>query len=437
MFFHYIDLSWRSFKRTPLITLLMICAIAIGIGVTMTSLSVYHMMSMDPLPQKSDNVYAVQLNTRDESSDWWTEDDLPHQITYQDAINLYRADFPRIKTPSVRTGYSIHFNNDSIKPFIESIRVTGLPFFEIFDIHFIEGQPWTIEQEERGELVTVISRSLSEQLFGTESALGKEVYFDDFLFRVVGVIDHFEHHIKYYDLNNGDFNDHERALIPFTLVETLKINNWGNTNGWKFENVRTFEDKLASEQHWLQFWAQLDNAQEEQEYRDFLTHYLIEQGEKGRFEREEPSFATRDLMEWLDYNEVVTEDNRILVAMSFMFLSVCLANILGLLLGKFLKRVPEIGVRRALGASKGDVFAQHLVEVSLLGLFGGLLGIALAQVGLWGVRVTYDYYSDLATMDLSMFLAAPIISVIACIIAGLIPAYLVCQTHPAICLKTQ
>ena len=52
MFLHYLDLSWRSFKRTPLVSFLMVLAIAIGIGVTMTSLSVYHMMSADPIPEK-------------------------------------------------------------------------------------------------------------------------------------------------------------------------------------------------------------------------------------------------------------------------------------------------------------------------------------------------------------------------------------------------
>ena len=53
MLLHYLDLSWRSFKRTPLVSFLMVLAIAIGIGVTMTSLSVYHMRSAEPSPHKS------------------------------------------------------------------------------------------------------------------------------------------------------------------------------------------------------------------------------------------------------------------------------------------------------------------------------------------------------------------------------------------------
>jgi putative ABC transport system permease protein len=134
---------------------------------------------------------------------------------------------------------------------------------------------------------------------------------------------------------------------------------------------------------------------------------------------------------------VVSEDNKILVALSFMFLAVCLANILGLLLAKFLRRAPEVGVRRALGANKRQIFMQHIIEVAMLGLLGGLLGIVFAQFGLLGVPQSYSYYESLATMDLSMLLSAPLIAISTCVIAGLYPAWLVCKTNPAIYLKSQ
>jgi putative ABC transport system permease protein len=73
----------------------------------------------------------------------------------------------------------------------------------------------------------------------------------------------------------------------------------------------------------------------------------------------------------------------------------------------------------------------------MLGLLGGALGIGVAQLGLWGVRTTNQEYNALASMDLSMLLAAPGIAILACILAGLYPAWLVCRTQPAIYLKTQ
>ena len=139
MILHYLDLSIRSFKRTPLVSSLMVLAIAIGIGVTMTSLSVYHMMSKDPIPQRSGTAYHPQLNTMDDGETFWTSDDLPLQLTYNDAMALYHSDLDVLKAPSVRTGLSLQLDEPDFKPKIESVRASGLHFFTIFDIGFQYG----------------------------------------------------------------------------------------------------------------------------------------------------------------------------------------------------------------------------------------------------------------------------------------------------------
>ena len=437
MFIHYLDLAWRSFKRTPLVSMLMVLAVAVGIGVTMTSLSVYHMMSMDPIPHKSEKLFHPQLNTLDEGEQWWTDDDLPYQLTYKDVMNLYNADINVRKTPSMRTGFTVHMNNQEVKPFLEDARVAGRDFFAMFDIDFQYGGPWTLQQEQNALPLVVINQALNNKLFDGKNSVGKQIYLDDKGFQIVGVIQPWDLNIKYYDLNNGSFNNTESMFIPLSLISTMELSSWGNQNGWKFEQINNFQDMLQSEMMWMQFWVELNTPEEQTLYREFLVDYLTEQGQLGRYTRDNVVFALRNVKEWMDYNGVVSEDNRVLVGLSFLFLAVCLANILGLLLGKFLRRAPEIGVRRALGANKTHIFMQHLVEVSLLGFMGGILGIIIAQLGLWGVRQTYSYYSDIATMDLNMLLAAPAIAIAACILAGLYPAWLVCRTTPALYLKTQ
>ena len=66
-----------------------------------------------------------------------------------------------------------------------------------------------------------------------------------------------------------------------------------------------------------------------------------------------------------------------LVGLAFAFLAVCLLNTVGLLLAKFLNNAPITGVRRALGASRKQIFLQHLVEVGVISSIGALLGLAL------------------------------------------------------------
>ena len=62
MFGYYFDLALRSFKRSPVLTGLMVLAIAVGIGASMTTLTVMWLLSGDPLPGRSGHIYYPQLD---------------------------------------------------------------------------------------------------------------------------------------------------------------------------------------------------------------------------------------------------------------------------------------------------------------------------------------------------------------------------------------
>src|SRR5690606_1107560 len=118
------------------------------------------------------------------------------------------------------------------------------------------------------------------------------------------------------------------------------------------------------------------------------------------------------------------------------FLLVCLLNTVGLLLAKFLRRANEIGVRRALGASRRAIFAQCLVEAGTVGLAGGVLGLGLAWLGLWALRQQSSGVADILHLDLPMLATTFVLSVVASMLAGLVPAWQACQLAPAMQLKS-
>jgi len=143
------------------------------------------------------------------------------------------------------------------------------------------------------------------------------------------------------------------------------------------------------------------------------------------------------LMEWLDINKVVPGDVRLQTWLAFGFLLVCLVNTVGLMLAKFLRRAGELGVRRALGASKREVFVQLLVESGVIGLAGGIAGLVLAFIGLWLVRLQPSNYASLAHLDMSMLLTTFLLAIGSTLLAGLLPAWRACQITPALQLKSQ
>ncbi len=420
-----------------MLTALMVLAIGLGIAVSMTVLTVNYLMAQDPIPNKSLQLFQVQLYSFGEGNSSNSKDGFPFQVTYQDAMGIHLSDIPTRKTRSLATGFSVIPNESEQTPFMEATRAIDSDFFKMFEIEFIYGKPWNKLIDTQAKNVVVISDNLNQQLFKGENSLGKTINLNQKIFTVVGVTKNWFPTPRYYDLNNGSFNDAERMFIPFSLLPVLEVPSWGNNNGWKNEVINTYQDKLNSETFWNQYWVELNSSQQIKDYRNWLEGYVKEQQKLGRFEHEKAGATFKNVLQWLDYNEVVSNDNSILVGLSFMFLLVCMINTLGLLLAKFLRRAPEIGVRRALGASRKSIFVQHLVDVGLIGSMGGLVGLGLGQLGLFAVEKLYRGYDQLVDMDLTLISVSILLALGASVVAGIYPAWIICRTNPSIYLKSQ
>ncbi len=438
MFNYYLKLSLLSIKRTPMITLLMILAIGLGIGVSMTVLTVNYLMAKDPIPSKSQLLHHVQLFTfgKGETNNN-TFDEFPVQVTYQDAMNIHRSSIPLRKTRNLLTGFSVIPYNKEIPPFLEAARASDHAIFAMFNIPFLFGSSWDSNIDINAKPVVVIGKSLNDKLFKGENSVGRQINLNSVFYTITGVIDDWQPTPHFYDLNNGSFGETEVIFVPFSMLPIQELPSWGNNNGWKTETINSYQDKLRSEVMWNQYWVEFDNLESKALYQQWLENYVIEQKKQGRFQHEKAGASLKNVIEWMDYNQVVSDDNSILVGLSFMFLAVCLINTIGLLLAKFLKRAPEVGVRRALGANKSQIFIQHLVDVGLIGLLGGLVGLVFGQLGLLGVKSLYRDYSQLVYMDSTLIMLAIGIALASSLVAGIYPAWLICRTNPSVYLKIQ
>jgi putative ABC transport system permease protein len=312
----------------------------------------------------------------------------------------------------------------------------------MFDVPFQYGQAWDEAADAGPQPVVVLSQETNEKVFGGVNSVGRTVKLGTREYRVVGVLGPWSPSPKFFDLNNGSFEDLEDAYIPFAWGRQLQLPVYGNTNCWKSEQIESAEDFLNSECVWLQFWAELPTAADRDRFQALLDNYARAQKAAGRLPRPLNN-RLYDVQQWLDRNEVVQRDNRVLIGIALLFLGVCLVNVVGLLLAKFLNAAPVTGLRRALGASRRDVVRQHLTEVLVLGLSGGVLGLLLALAGLAGIRAVYDSdfnrvaYERLTEVDPTVVLATLALSLVAGVVAGLYPAWRIGRMAPAVYLKTQ
>ncbi|WP_250459589.1 ABC transporter permease [Microbulbifer litoralis] len=437
MFGYYISLALRSLRGTPILSALMVAAIAVGVGASMTTLTLNYMMSRNALADKDDVLYALQLDSWDPHEARNNPSEMPWQITYKDATSLLRSDIPTHQVAMHRWGGPVNRDDSEMRPYTAEARVTSRDFFTLFDVPFTYGGTWSSEADNNPVYQIVLSQETNEKLFNGENSVGRTVNFNGTPFRVVGVIEHWQPSPKVHDLNNGDFLESAEVFIPFGLHRSLEIYPWGNTNGWLTEDIDSYEGYLGSEYVWVQYWVQLDSKEQLERYRDYLTGFIREQKQQGRFPRP-LKFGLSKPSEWLVLNEVVDDDARMLNWLSLSFLLVCLVNAVALLLAKFLRKAPEAGVRRALGASRKAVFSQHLVESGCIGLAGGLAGILLTMAGLTLIRhLAMGYMDRVASMDWLMMLSAIGLAILSSLLAGLYPAWRISRTNPSIYLKTQ
>ena len=91
MFVYYLGLALRSLKRNKVLTTLMVMSLALGIGASITTLTVFHLLSGDPLPQKSAQLFYVQLDPYPKDQPFSRSGKMPWLTTYIDAMNLVHA----------------------------------------------------------------------------------------------------------------------------------------------------------------------------------------------------------------------------------------------------------------------------------------------------------------------------------------------------------
>ncbi len=435
MFAYYLNLALHSLKRNPVLTTLMVLAIGFGVAASMTTYAVFRAVSGDPIPHKSAQLFKPQIDNWGHANGR-TDDEPPDAMSYTDAVALMGARKATRQTVLYPIAQSLIPDNASGKPIGLVGYATYTDFFQMFDVPFQYGGAWTASDDAKRSNALVITAKLNQRLFGGSNSIGKSVNMDGHSYRIVGVTRAWHPQPRFYDVaNSSNFGDAPQMWIPFTRAIDLEIGTNGNNNcngapdpGW--------DGWLRSECVWLSYWAELPDAAAVSTYKRYLQAYAAEQHRAGRFDWV-PNVRLHNVMQWLDYQHVVPTETRVSLLVSFGFLLVCLVNTIGLLLAKFMRRAPEIGVRRALGASRREIYTQFLIEAAMVGLAGGVLGLLLTTLGVFGIGLVFEpQIARLARVDVALLCLTLLLAIVATVVAAFYPTWRASSVQPAWQLKS-
>jgi putative ABC transport system permease protein len=439
MFNYYFKLGFRSLRRNPALTALMVLTLAVGVAASVSTLTILHVMSGDPIPDKSARLFSPVLDNGE------LKGYLPgtllrdSQMTYRDAVNLLKGGQGEHRTAI----YGMSASVEPARKDLAALKSLGIgttrDFFTMFEVPFEYGQPWSAADDASGNDVIVLSHDMANKLYGKANPVGQRMRVMGFDFLIVGVLEPWQPLPRYFDVDgaNGAFDGADDFMMPFTTGTRHQASLRGRMSCHSEAGSGVgYQGILDSECIWLQFWFETANAGGRGALQDYLDSYTSEQGRLGRYQRHAPNHLY-NVREWLDFKKIVGADNRLAAWLAFGFLILCLVNAIGLMLAKFSARAAEVGIRRALGASRRAIFTQFLIETTVVGLAGAAIGMVLAFAALQLIGMQSKQAAASAHMDVSMLLLTVLMAVAAAVLAGLLPTWRACQVTPAMQLKSQ
>lgn len=437
MLSYYLKVALYNTKRNKVLTALMVLAIAVGIGASMTTLTVMHLLSGDPLPGRSQDIYYPQVDVSPRS-----KGREPHDVLdYRTALDLWRAKQADQQALVANSTVKLRAPDTAMPAQMLPMVSTTSDFFSMFDVPFRYGKGWSSEDEALRARVVVISSSLNDQLFGGKNSVGQTLRLGDSDVRIIGVLGPWRPSPLFYQVRGGRFANGDTAgfyskpedvFMPFFASLEVNAGNFQPFTCWAAPDQPGHLENAPCV--WVALWVRLGTAAKVAAYDGLLHAYAAQQQAAGRIKYADNT-RLRSLMQWLDFNRVVPADIKLQTALAFAFLGICLTNVVSLLLAKFLRHGAETGLRRALGATRGAVFIQCIAEAALIGVLGGAGGLALTLFGLFCVRRQSVPYVDVAYLDVPMFLLTFALSLAVSMLAGTLPALRAALIHPAAQLK--
>lgn len=449
MFSYSLEQALYGLTRFPKSTVLVVLTVALGLAACMTTLTLLHVLSADPLPGRSQHLYRAFVNTVKAD---------PQPLGDSAITGVSRVQNTRLEPATAKALLAAHkavrqaamadiavnvtSGNGQQTMGDQEVLATNAAFFVMFGVRFVQGHAWSATADAEGQPLAVIDTFTAEKLFGTTAAVGKSLHLGHTVFRITGVIEPFAPQPHFFGLNSWNYgsgdNPGEGVFIPWTAAMAAHIVAAGaNYPALCDADSRKSKEYSSWNTHrcaWLDYWVELDTPQQVVAFKAYLTHYAQQQKTLAGYKK--PAVMQLDsVFQWLKKKHVVPDSVRLNVWLAIAFLVLCMANVAGLLTARFLRRSSEIGVRRALGAPRRAVFVRCVAESTLACIAGGIVGLPLTLAGLWLVRQQSPDFSALAQLDTSMFIALFVLAVVVGALVGLIPAWRTSRVEPGLAVK--
>ena len=225
---------------------------------------------------------------------------------------------------------------------------------DVMDLVFVEGRFFTEDEDQRAAHVCVLGHDTWEDLFGSESAIGKEVSVESSVYTVIGVLDY-----QKQPFGSGKNPDDNQVYFPMSTFHYLHPED---------------QDLIIS----VKYDDQKNKALVEDEVRELLR---IRRKVKVEADDNFEMFGPDSLLKL--WGDITFYLRMFMIAISSVGLMVGGVGVMNIMLVSVTERTREIGIRKALGATRRTILTQFTTEAITLCALGGVIGVLAGAVITW------------------------------------------------------
>ena len=322
--------------------------------------------------------------------EWWEVTNRPRMLPdYVEKIRE-RSKYALAVAPVMQRGASLAYEEKETRT---DIFGTNEEYMETISTNIAQGRFFTRSEDRSGSRVIVIGDGLKEAFFGEQDPIGQYIKIDNVKFRVIGVL---EKQGKFLGLFSVD----KQAVLPFGAYKRIF-----SRRGWMRLSVKIPEDKIDES---------ID------EIFSVMRHI------RGLKPSEENDFAINQTKIFeKQYSTLKTAIGGTGVFITLLSLVVGGIGIMNIMFVSVKERTREIGVRKAIGATKGMIMGQFLMEAVTICLIAGLIGLFFAYISSIFINKIFP-----STLPVGLSISAVLLSMIVGVVSGMIPSYRAANLDP-------
>jgi putative ABC transport system permease protein len=298
-------------------------------------------------------------------------------------------------------------------------RVDGA-FWSILDMRFLEGAAFTDDDDRQGRLVAVINATTRERFFAGAKALGETIEISGQRLRVVGVVE---------DVSSLRFLVSSDVYAPIGTIPG---------EAWRHEAQGNFGALILARSagDFPALRAELRSRVKRFPLPDAKTFTTFDAPADTMF-----GIAARNVVDDISSDPDapgLSASAKLALALAgaaLLFMTLPAINLINVNLSRVLERAPEIGVRRAFGATRSRLVGQFVVENVALTLVGGAVAGVLASLVLAAINASGVIPSARLGVNLRVLLWGLVASLVFGLLSGVVPAWRMSRLHPVEALR--